>query len=76
MVALKPEFQSLSEPEVKAALNSINPISMEVGRLYQLYIEKFHHAPADVQEARPRWPIQAVAMQRAIAYLSAAMEME
>lgn len=76
MVALKPEFQTLSEAEVKAALNSLNPITMEVGRLYQHYIEQFRNAPSDVQTVKPRWPIEAVAMQRALAYLSAAIEME
>lgn len=76
MIVLKPEYQSLTEAEVRAALCSVNPVSLEVGRLYGAYIERFRNSPSDVEKAKPRWPIEALAMQRALAYLSAAIEME
>jgi hypothetical protein len=68
----KPEYRSLTEDAVIAALQDpdpANPIAVEVARLIDGYTSNFHahvrrlgHIPADILRAKPRWPIEAVAM--------------
>ena len=68
----KPEFQSLSEEAVLAALEDpdpANPIAVEVARLvtgytanFQSHVERLGYMPAAVLRIKRRWPIEAVAM--------------
>ena len=68
----KPDFRSLSEDAVVAALQDpdpANPIAVEVARLIDGYTTNFHghvqrlgHIPSDLLRIKPRWPIEAVAM--------------
>jgi hypothetical protein len=68
----KPEFRSLTEHAVVAALHDpdpANPIAIEVARLIHGYTSNFHahvdrlgSIPPDILRIEPRWPIEAVAM--------------
>lgn len=69
----KPEFRRLSEAEVLAALGDADPenlIAIEVARLiagytenFQRHVERLGHIPSQILRVKPRWPIEAVAMQ-------------
>ena len=68
----KPEFRSLSEEAVLAALEDpdpANPIAVEVARLiagytanFQSLVEGLGYMPAAVLRSKRRWPIESVAM--------------
>ena len=68
----KPEFRSLAEDAVVAALQDpdpANPIAVEVARLIDRYTSNFHahvrrlgRIPTDILRIKRRWPIEAVAM--------------
>jgi hypothetical protein len=72
IVAPKPEFLSLTEAAVLAALDDpdpTNPIAVEIARLVAAYtknfedhVERLGYIPADILRIKPRWPIEAVAM--------------
>jgi hypothetical protein len=72
IVAPKPEFLSLTENAVLAALDDpdpANPIAIEIARLMTAYtnnfrshVERLGYVPADILRVKPRWPIEAVAM--------------
>jgi hypothetical protein len=72
IVAPKPEFLSLTENAVLAALDDpdpANPIAIEVARLVTAYtnnfaghVERLGYIPADILRVKPRWPIEADAM--------------
>jgi hypothetical protein len=72
IVAPKPQFLSLTEDAVLAALDDpdpANPIAVEVARLVTAYtnnfknhVERIGYIPADILHAKGRWPIEAVAM--------------
>jgi hypothetical protein len=67
-----PEFRGLSETEIEKALadpDPANPVAVEVARLiqgytanFQAHVEKLGRIPEAILRARPRWPIEAVAM--------------
>lgn len=69
----KPEFQSLSEDDVRAALadpDPKNPIAIEITRLVAGYAENFQrfvvrlgYLPSKFLRRKPRCPMEAVAMQ-------------
>jgi hypothetical protein len=71
----KPEFQSLTEDAVLAAIAAAdpkNPVAVEVARLaedykenFRLYIRHLGYLPPDVLHVKPRSPIEAVAMRLA-----------
>lgn len=72
----RPEFQSLSEEAVLAALADkrpgSNPVALEVARLIATYIEDFQghvdrlgYIPQHILHLNPRWPIEAVAFRMA-----------
>jgi hypothetical protein len=73
----KPEFRSLPEAAVVAALQDpdpANPIAIEVARLIDGYTSNFYahvrrigHIPSDILRIKPRWPIEAVAPRGPIA---------
>lgn len=75
-VAPKPEFRSLTEDAVLTALRDpdpANPIAAEVARLLNGYTKNFDwHVrrmggiPRDILRMKPRWPIEAVAMDRTL----------
>jgi hypothetical protein len=68
----KPEFRSLHEDAVVAALQDpdpANPIAVEVARLIdgytrnvQAHVQRLGRIPSDILRIKPRWPIEAVAM--------------
>jgi hypothetical protein len=70
IVAPKPEFLSLTEAAVLAALGDpAKPIAVETRRLVTAYtknfrdhVERLGYIPADTLRIKPRWPIEAVAM--------------
>lgn len=72
VVEPKPEFCSLTEEAVVAALQDpdpTNPVAVEVARLierytgnFQAHAEKLGRIPSDILLTKPRWPIEAVAM--------------
>jgi hypothetical protein len=70
IVAPKPEFLSLTEAAVLAALGDpAKPIAVETRRLVTAYtknfrdhVERLGYIPADILRIKPRWPIEAVAM--------------
>jgi len=70
IVAPKPEFLSLTEAAVLAALgDQANPIAVETRRLVTAYsknfgnhVERLGYIPADILRIKTRWPIEAVAM--------------
>lgn len=69
----KPEFQSLTEGEILEACkhpDHMNPIAQEVARLIEAYspdfeleIRRLGHIPSIALETKPRWPIEAIALQ-------------
>lgn len=69
----KPEFRRLTEAQVRAALGDAdpqNPVACEVARLIAGYTENLRsHAerlgymPSAVLRLKPRWPIEAIAME-------------
>ncbi len=73
IVAPKPQFLSLTEQAVLAALDDpdpANPIACEIARLVTAYtrniqdrVERIGYIPADILRVKPRWPIEVVAMQ-------------
>jgi len=72
IIETKPEFQTLSEDAVLAALadpDPKNPVIAEVARLVIAYTEYYRHQidsrvymPVATIMDRQRWPIEAVAM--------------
>ena len=70
IVAPKPEFLSLTEAALLAALGDpANPIAVEITRLvtaytknFQDHVERLGYIPADILHIKPRWPLEAVAM--------------
>jgi hypothetical protein len=68
----KPEFHSLAEDAVVAALQDpdpANPIAVEVARLiggytnnFQAQVQRLGRIPPNILRIKPRWPIEAVAM--------------
>lgn len=69
-----PEFRGLSEAEVMAAVNDPAPnyVADEVARLivgytanFKEHVERLGHLPESILKAKPRWPIEAVAMRLA-----------
>jgi hypothetical protein len=68
----KPEYRTLAEDAVVAALQDpdpANPIAVEVARLIAAYtnnfkrqVERLGRIPSDILLIKPRWPIEAVAM--------------
>jgi hypothetical protein len=76
IVESEPQFRSLTEDAVLAALNdpdAANPIACEIIRLVAAYtpytsyfrrkhVERGGHIQADILRVKPRWPIEAVAM--------------
>ena len=71
-IAPKPQFLSLTEDAVLAALDDpdpANPIAVEIARLITAYAANFEnhvkrlgYIPAEILRVKPRWPIEAVAM--------------
>ena len=72
IVEPKPQFRSIAEDAVLAAIDDpdpANPIAIEIARLVTAYTHNFRHhverlgyVPADVLRVKPRSPIEAVAM--------------
>jgi hypothetical protein len=68
----KPEYRSLPEDAVVAALQDpdpANPIAIEVARLidgytrnFQAHAQRLGRIPSDILRIKSRWPIEAVAM--------------
>jgi hypothetical protein len=68
----KPQFRSVTEAAAVAALNNpdpANPIAVEIARLIAGYtknfcdhVERLGYIPAHILSAKPRCPIEAVAM--------------
>jgi hypothetical protein len=79
-----PEFLSLTENEVRAALDDpdpCNPVAAEIARLVQGYSENFSRLvrklgriPADILHVQPRSPIEAVAMRLTTQAIREALE--
>jgi hypothetical protein len=75
LVETKPEFQSLTEGAVLAAIAGThpkNPVAVEVARLTAAYKEEFRfqvkrlgYLPPDILPVKARWPIEAVAIRLA-----------
>lgn len=79
----KPEFQTLTEAEVHAALADPNPnnVAGEVARLVEGYAHNFRkhvqrlgRIPESILLAEPRYPIEAVAMRLATETIRKEME--
>jgi hypothetical protein len=72
----RPEFRTLTEPQVMAALgdaDSENRIACEVARLisgytanFQEHVGRLGRIPSHFLRIKPRWPIEAVAMRLTI----------
>ena len=72
IVEPKPEFHSLDEAAVLAALedpNEENPIAKEIARLiagytenFRTHVERLGRIPESIMHVKPRWAIEAVAM--------------
>jgi hypothetical protein len=64
-------FRALTEDAVLVALDDHSPnnaVAAEVNRLVMVYVEAFQYRPDHIQNLRPIWPIETVALRLASNY--------